>query len=46
MVVRMMQNLICRCSAFSKLTTDKWTWGYKYNHAGVREQKRMQPADY
>jgi hypothetical protein len=19
----------------------KWTWGYKYNHAGVREQKRM-----
>ncbi|MBX3042736.1 MAG: hypothetical protein KF896_03375 [Ignavibacteriae bacterium] len=22
-------------------TADKWTWGYKYNHAGVREQKRM-----
>lgn len=19
---------------------DKWTWGYKYNHAGVREQKQ------
>ncbi|MBX3042725.1 MAG: hypothetical protein KF896_03320 [Ignavibacteriae bacterium] len=22
-------------------TADKWTYGYKYNHAGVREQKRM-----
>jgi hypothetical protein len=19
----------------------KWTWGYKYNHAGAREQKRL-----
>jgi hypothetical protein len=25
----------------TSLTPDKWTWGYKYNHAGVREQKRL-----
>jgi len=22
-------------------TADKWIWGYKYNYAGQREQKRL-----
>ena len=38
------ENLMNLLSEFTGLTLydsysyDKWTWGYKYNHAGVREQ--------
>jgi RHS repeat-associated protein len=42
------ENIKGICSSMAGLTTDvdardanKWIWGYKYNHAGVREQKRM-----
>ena len=42
------ENIKEICSSLAGLTTDvdahdtdKWTWGYKYNHAGVREQKRL-----
>jgi hypothetical protein len=29
------------CSQDESYSYDKWTWGYKYNHTGVRDQKRM-----
>ena len=42
------ENITELCSSFNQsfppdasFSADKWTYGYKYNHAGVREQKRL-----